>query len=136
VFNSPRTYLAFVPRPAVTAFTFLHNIREGKEQKLLKERFANYGSEVNFSIDGVMNRGEVVEIEDEESITVEYIDEQGNVRRRTIANDGDFEKFNPENLLDEGQLNELSGLDNIGNTCYMNAVIQCLIRTPFFGNYL
>jgi ubiquitin C-terminal hydrolase len=58
------------------------------------------------------------------------------VRRRAIVNDDDFEKFNPENLMEEAQLNELSGLDNIGNTCYMNAVIQCLIRTPFFGSYL
>jgi hypothetical protein len=36
VFNSPRTYLAFVPKQAVGTFIALYNIREGKNQKLLR----------------------------------------------------------------------------------------------------
>ena len=27
----------------------------------------------------------------------------------------------------------LVGLDNIGNTCYLNSIIQCLSKTPHFS---
>ncbi|AYV78441.1 MAG: ubiquitin carboxyl-terminal hydrolase [Edafosvirus sp.] len=30
----------------------------------------------------------------------------------------------------------LSGLDNMGNTCYMNAVVQCLSATKYFSAYV
>ncbi len=70
------------------------------------------------------------------NITVEYQDDLGVTQSLQIVYDETFEKFNPVQLGKEGQINQLAGLDNIGNTCYMNAVIQCLIRTPSFGNYL
>ena len=30
----------------------------------------------------------------------------------------------------------MPGLRNLGNTCYINAVLQCIVRTPYFGPYL
>jgi ubiquitin C-terminal hydrolase len=30
----------------------------------------------------------------------------------------------------------LAGLENLGNTCYMCAPLQCLLRTPYFGDFL
>ena len=30
---------------------------------------------------------------------------------------------------------EFSGLDNIGNTCYMNAVLQPVMHTPLFREF-
>jgi hypothetical protein len=47
-----------------------------------------------------MNRAEVVEIEDEEHVSIEYIDPNGNIRRKAIAYDDNFNRFNPENLLE------------------------------------
>jgi ubiquitin C-terminal hydrolase len=33
-------------------------------------------------------------------------------------------------------LEEFKSLSNLGNTCYMNVVLQCLLHTPLFSNYL
>jgi ubiquitin C-terminal hydrolase len=30
---------------------------------------------------------------------------------------------------------DFTGLDNIGNTCYMNAVLQALLHTPLFKEF-
>jgi ubiquitin carboxyl-terminal hydrolase 4/11/15 len=84
----------------------------------------------------VLTSCEVVEIKDQSCIVVEYQDECGLTQSLEVSYSEAFEKFNPAELGREGQINQLAGLDNIGNTCYMNAVVQCLIRTPSFGNYL
>ncbi|KRX00231.1 hypothetical protein PPERSA_10730 [Pseudocohnilembus persalinus] len=38
--------------------------------------------------------------------------------------------------LDQEFLPKLLGLANIGNTCFLNTIIQCLVNTPLFREYL
>lgn len=129
--------MTFVPKRIEEEFLSNYAIKvNAKKERFLKERFAHYGNEVNISIGGVLTAAEVVDIKDERNITVEFQDDLGITQSLEIVYSETFEKFNPAELGKEGQINQLAGLDNIGNTCYMNAVIQCLIRTPSFGNYL
>ena len=81
-------------------------------------------------------RSEVVNVGEKNEIEVEYMNETRNAIRTTIRVDNKLRTINPDNLLTKTQFNELSGLVNIGNTCYLNAVLQCVIRTPAFGGYL
>jgi ubiquitin C-terminal hydrolase len=46
-----------------------------------------------------------------------------------------FRLVNSLSQDDAMQLAGFSGLDNIGNTCYMNAVLQALFHTPLFREY-
>ena len=69
-------------------------------------------------------------------VRVSYVDQNGISHQLNVEIDEKLKKLNPENLDSEKKLNEMPGLRNLGNTCYINAILQCLIRTPYFGPYL
>ena len=44
--------------------------------------------------------------------------------------------FNKETIVSKTSGKGLCGLENLGNTCYMNSIIQCLSHTQWFREYI
>jgi hypothetical protein len=64
----------------------------------LKERLLNYGSEINFSVDGVLTKAEVIEILSQEDIKVSYNDDYAVSKSTTVRIDESLRLLNPNNL--------------------------------------
>ena len=45
-------------------------------------------------------------------------------------------KYTSENISEKTKDKGLCGIDNLGNTCYVNSIIQCLSHTNWFREYL
>ena len=64
----------------------------------MKERLLNYGSEINFSVDGVLTKAEVIEILSKEDIKVSYNDDYAVSKSTTVRIDESLRLLNPNNL--------------------------------------
>ena len=47
----------------------------------------------------------------------------------------EIESFNSLLNLKESKIG-IRGIPNIGNTCFMNSIIQCLLSSPYFSDFL
>jgi len=75
------------------------------------------------------------------------IDEQQNDTKTTVASsvngkdvidlveEEDDDDKDLSNNLDVSQTLQRKGLVNLGNTCYANSILQCLVRLPAFESY-
>ena len=84
---------------------------------------------------GVLKKGELVTIRRDNRNEVEVVDENGYIKKYYF-NTEHLRKHNLNTIEEKLKKNPISGLNNLGNTCYSNTVVQCLIRTPYFGQYL
>lgn len=72
------------------------------------------------------------------------VNEYVNIRKNTDEKKGStsgnywkkYEKCNNDDINNEENNNKWAGLRNIGNTCYMNSILQCLSSTKLLKDYV
>ena len=129
-----RVFVTFIRPEDKRLFLKINNVQILDGKKSLKNRIKNYGTKVDFPFKGVTKTGIVIGFQ-KDSIYVEFKLTDTSYSRCWIPYSV-LKDYNPEELNKKIKKNHLAGLKNFNNNCYINAVLQCMIRTPLFGEYL
>ena len=125
-----------MPKNLKQKFIKHYNVIETEEgKKYVEERIQNYGTMLRIPVHGLIRRAFVIKLTDH-SIYAEYRNEE-NSRYEIMFDVDKIKKYNLNEYSDHDSMNSMAGLTNRhGIFSYLNAVIQCLIRTPYFGMYM
>ena len=134
IIERKRVFVIFIRPSDKKLFLKINNIQIADGKKYLKNRIRNYGVKVDFPFKGITKTGVVIGFQ-KDSVYVEFKITDTSYTRSWVPFSV-LKDYNPEQLNMKVKKNHLAGLKNFNNNCYINAIIQCIIRTPLFGQYL